>query len=53
MAKKQVKPKRLDAAIPGEGGRFYRDSDGSNLMSEQEHQASKTKEVTNTGGENS
>lgn len=34
---KSKSSKKLERAIPGKGGRFYRDADGSNLKAEQEH----------------
>lgn len=38
MAKSETKKKqRLPAAVPGQGGRFYRDVDGNNLVNEKQH----------------
>lgn len=44
MAKSTPEPKakkKLAAAVPGTGGRFYRDADGNNLITEAEHLSAK------------
>lgn len=37
----KAKKKRLPAATPGTGGRFYRDAEGNNLITEAEHLSAK------------
>lgn len=56
----QSQSQKLGRAIPGKGGRFYRDADGLNIKTEQEHlaaqkAAAKKKQVSNnkTDGETS
>ena len=42
MAKSETKKQRLPAAVPGQGGRFYRDANGNNLVSEEQHKKSQS-----------
>ncbi|QXP44881.1 hypothetical protein FM038_25875 [Shewanella eurypsychrophilus] len=53
MTKSTSEPKakkRLPAAVPGTGGRFYRDADGNNLKSESEHMSLKKGASDNAKG---
>lgn len=42
--------KRLPAAVPGTGGRFYRDADGNNLKTETEYLSAKKAAAENGKG---